>query len=119
MNENPNKNRLTKLDQNNPGFITGMFHNLQLIFRLLLDGRVSFFLKLLPIGALVYLLSPLDAAIPAVDDAFVLGLGTYTFLELCPQNIVEEHKARITGRQQTIAEEEEIVDASYTSSDEE
>lgn len=119
MTENPNNNRLSKLNQDNPGFLTGMSHNLQLIFRLLLDGRVSFWLKLLPIGALVYLFSPIDAVIPAIDDAVIVGLGTYTFLELCPQNIVEEHKARITGRQQATAEEEEIIDASYTPSDEE
>ena len=93
MSEDPKKNRLTKLNEDNPGFITGMSRTLQLVFRLILDGRVSFLLKLLPIGALAYLFSPLDAAIPAVDDALVIGLGTYTFLELCPQDIVEEHLA--------------------------
>ncbi len=118
MTENPNKNRLSKLDQDNPGFITGMSHTLQLVFRLLMDRRVSFLVKLLPIGALVYLFSPLDAAIPAVDDALVIGLGTYTFLELCPLEIVEEHKARITGRQQPTATEGEVVDVDYTPSDE-
>jgi len=119
MTENPNKNRLSKLNDDNPGFITGMSRTLQLVFHLLLDGRVSFLLKLLPIGALVYLFSPLDAAIPAVDDALVIGLGTYTFMELCPQDIVEEHKKRIVGREQAATEEDEIVDVPYTSSDEE
>jgi hypothetical protein len=119
MTEDPNKNRLSKLNQDNPGFITGMSRTLQLVFHLIMDGRVSFWLKLLPIGALVYLFSPLDAAIPAVDDALVIGLGTYTFLELCPQDIVEEHKARIAKRDQSAAEEDEVVDADFTPSEEE
>ncbi|MFN2146405.1 MAG: YkvA family protein [Anaerolineales bacterium] len=118
MTENPKKNRLSKLNQDNPGFITSMSQTLQLVFHLLMDGRVSFWLKLLPIGALVYLFSPLDAAIPAVDDALVIGLGTYTFLELCPQEIVEEHKARIAGRQQPAENEGDVVDVDYTPSDE-
>jgi hypothetical protein len=119
MPEDSKKNRLTKLNEDNPGFITGMSRTLQLVFRLILDGRVSFLLKLLPIGALVYLFSPLDAAIPAVDDALVIGLGTYTFLELCPQEIVEEHLERIAGRETSSNKDEEIIDVSYTPSEDE
>ena len=78
MTEDQNKNRLTKIQQENPGFITNMTRTLKLVLRLLADRRVNFFLKLLPIGALVYLVSPLDAAIPAVDDALVVGIGQQT-----------------------------------------
>ncbi|MBN2045740.1 MAG: hypothetical protein JW757_12010 [Anaerolineales bacterium] len=118
MTDKPKKNRLAKLNQDNPGLFTSMSRTLQLVFRLVLDGRVSFWLKLLPIGALAYLFSPLDAAIPAVDDALIIGLGTYTFLELCPQDIVEEHQARIVGRQPVTPDEEDIVDVPYTRIDE-
>ena len=117
MSEEEKKNRLTKLNEDNPGFFVGMSRTLQLVLRLVLDGRVSIWLKLLPIGALAYLFSPLDAAIPAIDDALILGLGTYTFLELCPQDIVEEHQARIVNRQESVADEEEIIDVPYTSSE--
>ena len=96
-----------------------MSRTLQLVFRLILDGRVSFLLKLLPIGAMVYLFSPLDAAIPAVDDALVIGLGTYTFLELCPQEIVEEHLQRITGGAASTVKDEEVIDVPYTTSKDE
>ena len=27
-----------------------------------------------------------------IDDAIVIGLGTYMFVELCPQEVVQEHK---------------------------
>jgi hypothetical protein len=118
MTEKPKKNRLARINEDNPGFFVGMSRTLQLVLRLVLDGRVSFWLKLLPIGALAYLFSPLDAAIPAVDDALILGLGTYTFLELCPQEIVDEHQTRIINRQSPPTEEEEIIDVPYSSSEE-
>ena len=116
MTEDKNKNRLTKIQQENPGFITSMARTLKLVFRLLVDRRVNFFLKLLPIGALVYLVSPLDAAIPAVDDALVVGIGTYVFVELCPPEIVEEHRARLAGLEendQTSHNQSEVVDTLF------
>ena len=116
MTDDKNKNRLTKIQQENPGFITSMARTLKLVFRLLVDRRVNFFLKLLPIGALVYLVSPLDAAIPAVDDALVVGIGTYVFVELCPPEIVEEHRARLAGLEendQTSHNQSEVVDTLF------
>ena len=97
MTDEHNKNKLTNIQQQNPGLLTGLSRTLRLVLRLVADKRVNFFLKLLPISTLIYLVSPLDAAIPAVDDAFVIGLGTYVFIELCPQDVVEEHQARLAG----------------------
>lgn len=114
---NENKDRkLTKI-QENPGLFSGMSRTLRLVLRLLADRRVNFFLKLLPIGSLVYLFSPLDAAIPLIDDAVIVGLGTYVFIELCPQDVVEEHQARLAGHSETPANptnDPEVVDASFT-----
>jgi uncharacterized membrane protein YkvA (DUF1232 family) len=76
-----------------------LFYNiaehLKLVWALWLDPRVNVFLKLLPLGSIVYFISPLDMVIPVVDDVGVLWFFTYLFIELCPQEIVEEHRKQI------------------------
>jgi hypothetical protein len=78
----------------------GIFENLatrvKLVIRLMLDGRVNPFLKLLPIGSLLYLLIP-DAVIGPIDDVFIIWLGAYLFVELCPDEIVQEHLDRLNS----------------------
>lgn len=76
----------------------------RLILRLMADGRVSFLLKLLPLGALAYLISPLDfipAAIAPIigtaDDIAIVWAGLYLFLELCPPDVVREHVRDLLG----------------------
>jgi|SRR3990172_7176212 uncharacterized membrane protein YkvA (DUF1232 family) len=85
----------------------GLLNQIKLILRLMGDKRVSTWLKLLPIFSLVYMISPLDMPIPYVDDAVVLGLGLYTFVELCPDDIVAEHRAALNASQ---ARRERVVD---------
>jgi uncharacterized membrane protein YkvA (DUF1232 family) len=60
------------------------------------DRRVSFFLKLLPIGTLLYMVVP-DIFPGPLDDAAVIWLGTTLFVELCPQDIVQEHMDEMTS----------------------
>jgi uncharacterized membrane protein YkvA (DUF1232 family) len=79
-------------DLTTPGFFQGISNRARLIVRLMGDKRISPLLKLLPIGSLVYLVIPTDLMpIIPVDDAAVLWLGSYMFVELCPQDIVQEH----------------------------
>ena len=88
---------------------------LKLIMRLLGDNRVSVFLKLIPIGSLVYLFFP-DLAPGPVDDAAIIWLGFYLFVELCPPHVVEEHMAalnQIPAKTKSGVPEEEIVDAEF------
>ena len=80
------------------GFIQNLTMRVKLILRLMGDRRVNFLLKLLPIGALIYLVSPVDlipgALIPfigALDDAAVLWFGATLFVNLCPEEVVQEH----------------------------
>ena len=77
----------------------GVFNELsirvKLIIRLLLDGRVNPLLKLLPIGSLVYLFFP-DIFFGPIDDALLIWLGSYLFIELCPDEIVQEHMDALT-----------------------
>ena len=82
----------------NSGFFQDLILRVKLILRLMGDKRVNFFLKLLPVGALIYLVSPIDlipgAVLPvigALDDAVVLWLGATLFVALCPDEVVQEH----------------------------
>jgi hypothetical protein len=72
------------------GFIQGLTLRIKLILRLIGDPRVNTLIKLLPIGSLVYLIMP-DFAPGPIDDAAVIWLATYLFVELCPPDVVQEH----------------------------
>lgn len=72
------------------GFFQDLTLRIKLILRLVGDGRVNPLLKLLPIGSLVYLIVP-DIAPGPIDDAAVIWLATYLFVELCPPDVVQEH----------------------------
>lgn len=78
----------------------GVFQKLslrvRLILRLMADRRVSWLLKLLPIGTLLYLVVP-DLAPGPIDDALVIWLGTTVFVDLCPPEIVQEHMDELTS----------------------
>ncbi|MCC6147524.1 MAG: hypothetical protein IT308_08155 [Anaerolineaceae bacterium] len=81
----------------------GVFQDLglriKLILKLMGDRRVSPFLKLLPFGSLMYLVFPELILGPILatplDDAFVIWLATYLFVELCPDEIVTEHMKKL------------------------
>ena len=80
---------------------TGVFvriaNYLKLFWRLLNDQKVSLFLKLIPLIASMYVISPMDRFVPVVDDLVILFLGIYLFVELCPENIVNAHRQAIEG----------------------
>ncbi len=80
----------------NDGVINSLTMRLKLITRLMMDRRVNPLLKLLPIGALLYLVIP-DAILGPIDDALVIWLGFHFFVELCPQDIVGEHMDALTS----------------------
>ena len=83
--------------ERDPGFFRGLLNELKLVWRLLVDRRVNFLLKLLPVGSLVYLAFP-DFLFGPIDDSVVIGVGVYLFIELCPTDIVEEHRAALRGQ---------------------
>ncbi len=72
------------------GFFENLSFRVKLIFRLLLDRRINPSTKLIPIGAVIYLIFPFDIPGP-VDDMAILWAGAYFFIELCPPEIVQEH----------------------------
>ncbi len=78
----------------NGGLFDQIGMRVRLILRLLKDRRVHPLPKLLPIGSLVYLLVP-DLAPGPLDDAAILWLGAYLFVELCPPDVVAEHQREL------------------------
>jgi len=103
----------------------GMFRpaitRFKLIMRLLGDRRVSPWVKLIPVGALIYLVSPIDLimgipGLAAMDDAAVLWFGSSLFVELCPINVVNEHMQALTSNLDD-NDSSDIVDAETTDVD--
>lgn len=70
----------------------------RLVIRLLMDKRVPWYLKLLPIGSIFYVLWPADLMpLNPLDDAALVSAAFYLFLELCPPEVVEEHRQNLQG----------------------
>ena len=112
---------MSKKDQrktisSNNNFIDDIVLQIKLILRLLADSRINPFLKLIPFGSIAYLLIP-DLVIGPLDDAAVIWLGFYLFIELCPQEVVEEHRAAlqkvIPGEWKEPQDDESVVDGEF------
>jgi len=73
------------------GFIKNIGDDIRLVFRLMAEPRVGWWLKVLPFASLLYFIFP-DIAPGPIDDALVIGIGFYMFIELCPPDVVEEHR---------------------------
>jgi len=80
------------------GVFFDLMNRLRLILRLIKDRRVGFLIKLLPIGSFIYLIVYPDLAPGPIDDAAIIWLGLYAFVELCPPDVVEEHMTALTRK---------------------
>lgn len=84
-----------------PGFWREMWQQLRLVFLLLRDPEVPFYLKFLPFLAVVYLFAPVDlvpdflVGLGQLDDVTILLVGAKIFVELSPQHVVAKHMAQI------------------------
>jgi uncharacterized membrane protein YkvA (DUF1232 family) len=99
------------------GVLHETMNHLKLVFRLMGDPRVNIFAKIVPLGALLYLISPIDAisipVIGALDDAAVLWLGSYVFTELCPPEVVQEHQKALSSNLDANGQDD-VVDVEAT-----
>jgi hypothetical protein len=75
-------------------FLSSITNRIKLIYRLVMDPRVNMFLKVLPFTSLAYFIFP-DLMPGPVDDAVIVWLSTYLFVELCPPEVVDEHLREI------------------------
>jgi uncharacterized membrane protein YkvA (DUF1232 family) len=99
------------------GMTRDFVDRLKLIMKLMGDSRVSPWVKLIPIGAIAYLISPIDIimgipGIDALDDAAVLWIGSNLFVELCPPDVVQEHRQSLGSNMEDGSGD--IVDADAT-----
>jgi uncharacterized membrane protein YkvA (DUF1232 family) len=84
----------------------------RLLFRLMLDRRVRVAVKLVPLAAVAYLVSPFDVVpdiIPGfgqIDDVLVIVIAVALFLVLAPRDVVAEHiRSGRRGQRETADEE--------------
>lgn len=91
-------------DRRSPGFWMNLFNSFRIAWRLLWDNRVPMSAKVIPILAVLYILSPIDILpdfVPVVgqlDDLAILLLGTQLFISMSPQDIVRSIRAELEGR---------------------
>jgi len=93
------------------GFFPELTLRIKLIIRLIADPRVSIFLKIIPIGTVIYWLVP-DLLPGPIDDAALMFLGGYLFVELCPPQVVEEHLKALTGNK-GVENPDDVIDAEF------
>lgn len=111
------ENRPAKIIRSKGNVFQDLSFRIKLILRLMGDNRVNSWLKIIPLGSLVYLFLP-DMLIGPLDDAAILWMGLYLFVELCPPQVVEEHMnalyRTIPGKwEQAVEAGEEVVDADF------
>jgi uncharacterized membrane protein YkvA (DUF1232 family) len=113
------KNKKSVINSGGGGVFNEISNHFKLVFRLIRDPRVNPFLKLIPVATLFYLVIP-DLIIGPIDDAAIIGFGLFIFVELCPQDVVEEHRAALAGtipgewQDPQVINDDDIVDAEFT-----
>jgi len=109
------------------GFFNDISLRIKLILRLMADSRVNPLLKVLPVGSLVYFVFP-DLALGPFDDAAIIWLATYLFVELCPPGVVQEHLEALNATRKVMdsyqetsqpGQPGEIIDGEIVEGDEE
>jgi len=99
------------------GMTRDVVNRFKLIFKLMADPRVNPLVKLIPVGSLVYLISPIDIimgipGVAALDDAAILWFGSNLFVELCPPEVVREHMQALGSNLED--DSDDIVDVDAT-----
>jgi hypothetical protein len=100
------------------GVLKDITLRIKLVLRLMADSRVNILLKAIPVVSLLYLVGFPDLAPGPIDDAGVIWLGMYLFVELCPPDVVEEHMAALKRTdanlgQNPLSGPQEIIEADF------
>ncbi|MBN1312449.1 MAG: hypothetical protein JXB30_13610, partial [Anaerolineae bacterium] len=111
-----------------PGALRALYERALLSWRLFWDGRVSVFPKLLPIGAVVYLVSPVDilpalamgplAPLGALDDIGIILLALSIFIQVAPPDVVKEHLRELGGSLSRYSDNDDVIDGTVINEDE-
>ena len=97
--------------------LPGVLQNLWLSWKLLRDGRVPIWTKLVPLLSVAYVIWPLDLladpilGLGQVDDLAVVLLLMRLFVQICPSKLVKEYttSSRGTGAM----DDGQVVDVTY------
>ena len=127
-NEQPQKqNRsLSTTSLERPGALRALWEKTMLSWRLFWDGRVGILPKLLPIGAAIYLVSPVDllpalalGPIGTLDDVGVVILALSLFIQVAPPDIVKEHLRELGGNLSRYTDsDDDVIDGTVVNDDE-
>lgn len=103
MPEQPSRNTIspTRSPEERTGLLRTLYQNAILTWQLFWDNRVGFWPKLIPVLALIYLISPADlipafllgplAPLGAVDDLGFIVLALNLFVKASPPDVVAEY----------------------------
>lgn len=84
-----------------PTLLQTLFAHVRLAIRLVREPRVPLLTKALPLGALLYLVSPLDLVpdvlpfLGEIDDLSLVVVALVVFLSVCPAAATAFHRAAI------------------------
>ncbi len=102
------------------GVLDNLVRQVRLVWRLLHDGRVPGWVKLLPVAGVLYLLSPIDLlpdmlipGLSELDDLAVILLSLKAFVDLSPPGVVREHLATLTTRRSRRRSADDLSTSSY------
>ena len=105
-NDKKEKNSVMGIDtiagkRNDPGFFREVWQQARLVYYLLRDPEVPFYLKLVPFTAVIYLLWPIDLlpdvllGLGQLDDLTALLVSSKVFIEMAPPHVVARHMDEI------------------------
>ncbi|MGB7219114.1 MAG: DUF1232 domain-containing protein [Vicinamibacterales bacterium] len=84
-----------------PALLQTLFAHVRLAVRLVREPRVPVLMKALPLGALLYVVSPIDLipdvlpVLGEIDDLSLVVIALVVFLRLCPAAATAFHRAAI------------------------
>ena len=86
-----------------PGWLSGQWKRLRLSWCLLRDPLVPLWTKLIPLGAIAYVLLPVDfipdpvLGLGQLDDLGIVLLGLKWFIDLCPSGLVSRYRGEMSS----------------------
>ena len=104
-----------------PGLLRTLFSHLHLAGRLLREPRVPIHVKVVPVLAALYVISPLDVVpdvlpiIGEIDDLTLVVIALVVFLKVCPPAAVAFHRGAIAERRPfaPMSTTDDVIDAEW------
>lgn len=102
------------------GFFGELWRQIRLVFYLVKDPEVPFYLKLLPFLGIFYILFPIDIIADVVpvlgqlDDLTILVIGLKVFIEMAPPQVVERYLGKMSAEKTATIVEGEATDVLHS-----